>query len=64
MSADTSKRLGYFTGRVYDDNTALECCAILNERTARSVALQNRLFEQIHKNCKGCYGCPESVKEE
>lgn len=55
------KLLGYFTGHLYDaDSITEECCAILCESDARSVAKQNRIYEQQHKYCKNCFGCPKS----
>ena len=59
------KRLGIFTGHVYTEDEApliKECCKVLNDREVESVALQNQLYLREHTNCKGCFGCPESIR--
>lgn len=57
------KRLGMYTGHIYDatDNPE-ECCIQLHDEEETNVAMQNRIYEQRHKDCKGCFGCPESRK--
>lgn len=58
------KKLGFYTGHVYDPSDDIQECAIaITDEQAKSVADQNKIYEVQHKNCKGCYGCPTSRGE-
>lgn len=58
-----SKRLGIYTGHVYEsDDDPKECCVQLKDKEETDIAMQNRIYNNHHKNCKGCFGCPESFE--
>ena len=59
------KKLGCYTGNIYSDGDHPEECCVnipdkdLNEEEAERL---NRIRENAHKKCKGCWSCPESNK--
>lgn len=60
------KRLGYFTGKIYDESidtaTIQECCLSLTEEQAKDEDfIQKKNFENKMK-CITCFGCPISQK--
>lgn len=58
------KRLGIFTGRVYDEhydlNKIKECCREISDETANNPNLVRFIYLTKHENCEGCFGCPAS----
>lgn len=60
------RRLGLYSGRVYDDNEDYydECCLGLTDEQANDEDwLDDQRLINRYK-CLGCYGCPMSVKKE
>ena len=59
------KKLGCYTGNIYSDGDHPEECCVnipdkdLNEANAERL---NRIRENAHKKCEGCWSCPESNK--
>lgn len=61
------KRLGIFTGRIYnqDDFEAgciRECCRVITDEEAESIPVVMAVYAQEHLHCVGCFGCPESQR--
>lgn len=58
------KRLGIFTGRVYDEhydlNKIKECCREISDETANNPNLVKFIYLTEKQNCEGCFGCPAS----
>ena len=63
-------RLGYFTGKLYDDSvdpeSIKECCLCLNfkEPVVNDEELIVKKRVELRKRCEGCYACEESRKGE
>lgn len=60
------KRLGMFTGRIYDSNIKIseieECCLqIPDEMVDNEEYMKKKKLENTIK-CEGCKGCPEVLK--
>ena len=61
------KKLGCYTGNIYSDGDNPEECCVnipdkdLNEEEAERL---NRIRENAHKKCEGCWSCPESNKRD
>lgn len=62
------KRLGFYTGKIYDDtvdpSTIEECALALNYKepiTDDGPYVVNKRAE-LKRRCEGCYGCPESQR--
>ena len=60
------KRLGLFTGKVYNDNCDLsivkECCLLISDKQASDDAFIQREHAKYSKKCARCMGCPEAKK--
>ena len=59
------KKLGMFTGKVYEDNdiSPQECCLQISEEEASNED-RLRVLRTINSvKCRDCYGCSESMKE-
>lgn len=60
------KRLGKFTGQIYDENydfsNCPECCVCISDKKA----LDDKFIQEKHMNhlidCLKCFGCPASKK--
>lgn len=63
------KRMGFYTGKIYDDSTdpkdIKECCQCINykEPILEDEELIIRKCRMLHERCIGCNGCEESRKE-
>jgi hypothetical protein len=61
------KRLGIFTGRIYDEedfwaDCIKECCRVLKDEEAEDISVITSVYTREHINCIGCNGCPESQR--
>lgn len=57
------KRLGKFTGKVYDENEKpTECCTVMTHEQANDENWQMMKHALDTLDCNGCQGCPESRK--
>lgn len=61
---DTMKRLGLFTGKIYEDgyDAALieECCLCLSDKQAEDAAFVEQMRTKSSEKCARCMGCPAS----
>ena len=57
------KRLGFFTGRIYDESTPVkdikECCYVLRTREELIFGI-DAIKACLKESCAGCYGCEEA----
>ena len=57
------KKLGKFTGTIYDDNdNPQECCTCISDEQANDDNWQTMKHALDTLDCDGCLGCPESRK--
>ena len=59
------KRLGFFTGKIYDDKdyncrNYPECCLCLSDERAEDEEYLNKERLKNKIKCSGCNGCPAS----
>lgn len=63
-----SKRLGFFTGKIYGEEVPVssikECCEILTEKDTSCVHTNMLIQKQkvLKERCRGCNACEESQK--
>ena len=57
------KRIGLYSGRIYSredfENDRIKECAIQIPSKMSKEEIE-KLHKEKHKDCRGCYGCPES----
>lgn len=64
------KRIGFYTGKLYDDSidvsTIKECCQVLNfkEPISEYEELVIRKREELKKRCIGCNACEEAQRSK
>ena len=61
------KRLGRFTGKVYDEKESLrieECCDVISDAQANNKAWIASKHEKDFEKCKGCMACKEAKKHK
>lgn len=60
------KRLGKFTGKVYDENYDFsqcpECCTQISDELAQDEEAIGKHHVNDLLSCIGCFGCPAAAK--
>lgn len=57
------KKLGFFTGHIYDKSEPCEECAVnLSDERAKDIAYTSQEYLRRHVHCFQCDGCPEAKK--
>ena len=62
------KRLGKFTGKIYDEDYDFskcpECCLLISEEEAKDENFLREARFANYLSCAGCFGCPASFDHE
>lgn len=64
------KRLGHFTGKIYDEQvdhaTIGECCTLIDDNGAKDEVKIEEMRNKYQSQCKryNCFGCPEARGEQ
>lgn len=61
------KKLGCYTGNIYSDGDhPEECCVNIPDKDLNETNVErlNKIRENAHKKCEGCWSCPKSNKRD